>query len=67
MHQLDGELCVEAVVAGVTIDDAPLAVGEIEAVAPGARIALAGEVFAVACPPGALPVSSRSSTPSGRV
>lgn len=64
LHQLDGELCVEAVVAGVTIDDAPLAVGEIEAVAPGARIALAGEVFAVACPPGALPVTAEGAARS---
>ena len=64
LHQIDGELSVEAMVPGVTIDDAPLAVGEVEPIAPGARLALAGEVFAVACPPGALPVTAEAAARS---
>ncbi len=60
LHQIDGELYAEAVVGGVTVDGAALAVGEVAPVAPGAQLALAGEVFVVAAPPAALPVTAEA-------
>ena len=41
---------LEATVEGVTIDDQPVPLGELCPLGPGARLALAGEVFVVSAP-----------------
>lgn len=49
LRVVDGELYAEAGVDGVTVDDAALPAGDVVPVAPGARLALGGEAFTVAC------------------
>jgi hypothetical protein len=51
LHLVDGELYVEAAVDGVTVDGVAQGLGDLAPIGPGQALALAGEVFTVACPP----------------